>query len=150
VQAFKERLADDLKGALKSGDRLKVSVLRLLSSLIKNREVEKRRELGDEEIVQAIVSSCKLRKEAIEQYLKGGRQELAAKEEAELRLLEAYLPRPLSLDELRQRVNEAVMAAGAASLSDMGKVMALLMPQVSGRADGKVVSQMVRDALSRG
>ncbi len=150
MQPFKERLADDLKGALKSGDRLKVSVLRLLSSLIKNREVEKRRELENDEIVQAIVSSCKLRKEAIEQYLKGGRQELAAKEEAELRLLEMYLPKPFTLDELRQRVNEAVLAASAASLSDMGKVMALLMPQVSGRADGKVVSQMVRDALSRG
>jgi hypothetical protein len=150
VEPFKQRLADDLKGAIKSGDRLKVSVLRMLSSLIKNREVEKRRELENEEIVQAVVSSCKLRKEAIEQYVKGGRQELAAKEEAELRLLETYLPRPLTLDELRQRVNDAVRAASAASLSDMGKVMAVLMPQVAGRADGKVVSQLVRDALSRG
>lgn len=150
MEPFKQRLADDLKGAIKSGDRLKVSVLRMLSSLIKNREVEKRRELENEEIVQAVVSSCKLRKEAIEQYVKGGRQELAAKEEAELRLLETYLPRPLTLDELRQRVNDAVRAASAASLSDMGKVMAVLMPQVAGRADGKVVSQLVRDALSRG
>ena len=145
----KERLAGDLKEALKSGDRLKTSVLRLLSALIKNREVEKRGALDDQEIIQAVVASCKLRNEAIEQYEKGGRPDLAAKEEAELRLLEAYLPPPLSTDELRQKVDEAVLAASAASLKDMGRVMALLMPEISGRADGKVASQMVRDALSR-
>ena len=147
---LKKRLADDLRGALKGRDRLKTSVLRLLNSLIKNREVEKRGALDEQEIVQAVVASCKLRKEAIEQYLKGGRHDLAAKEEAELKLLELYLPPPLSPDELRQRVNEAVMAAGAASIKDVGRVMALLMPQISGRADGKVASQMVRDALSQG
>ena len=147
---MRERLADDFKGALKGGDRLKTSVLRLLSSLIKNREVEKRGELDEQEIIQAVVASCKLRKEAIEQYQKGGRQDLVAKEEAELKLLEAYLPSPLSQQELRQKVNEAVTAAGASSIKDMGKVMALLMPQISGRADGKVASQMVRDALSQG
>ena len=147
---LKGRLADDFKGALKSGDRLKTSVLRLLSSLIKNREVEKRGELDEQEIIQAVVASCKLRKEAIEQYLKGGRQDLVAKEEAELKLLEAYLPSPLSQQELRQKVNEAVTAASASSIKDMGKVMALLMPQISGRVDGKVASQMVREALSKG
>ena len=147
---LRERLADDFKGALKGGDRLKTSVLRLLSSLIKNREVEKRGELDEQEIIQAVVASCKLRKEAIEQYQKGGRQDLVAKEEAELKLLEAYLPSPLSQQELRQKVNEAVTAAGASSIKDMGKVMALLMPQISGRADGKVASQMVREALSKG
>lgn len=146
---LKARLAEDLKGALKSGDRLKTSVLRLLGSLIKNREVEKRGELDDQEIIQAIVASCKLRKEAIEQYVKGGRDDLAAKEEAELKLLESYLPPPLSPEELRKKVDEAILAASASSLKDMGKVMALLMPEISGRADGKVASQMVRDALSR-
>lgn len=146
---LKARLAEDLKGALKSRDRLKTSVLRLLGSLIKNREVEKRGELDDQEIIQAIVASCKLRKEAIEQYVKGGRDDLAAKEEAELKLLESYLPPPLSPEELREKVDEAILASGASSLKDMGKVMALLMPEISGRADGKVASQMVRDALSR-
>ncbi|MBI2902854.1 MAG: GatB/YqeY domain-containing protein [Candidatus Methylomirabilis oxyfera] len=146
----KEQLAGDLKEALKGGDRLKTSVLRLLSSLIKNREVEKRGALDDQEIIQAVVASCKLRKEAIDQYVKGGRPDLAAKEEAELKLLEAYLPPPLSADELRKKVDEAILAAGAGSLKDIGKVMTLLMPEISGRADGKVASQMVRDALSRG
>lgn len=145
---LKARLADDLKSALKSGDRLKASVLRLLSSLIKNREVEKRGELDDHEVIQAVIASCKLRKEAIEQYLKAGRDDLAGKEQAELRLLEAYLPPPLSPDDLRKKVTEAVASANATSLKDMGKVMSLLMPQISGRADAKVASQMVRDALS--
>ncbi len=146
---LKTRLAEDLKEAIKSRDRLKTSVIRLLGSLIKNREVEKRGELDDREIIQAVVSSCKLRKEAIEQYIKGGRDDLAAKEEAELRLLESYLPPPLSPEELRQKVDEAVQASGATSLKDTGKVMALLMPEISGRADGKVASEMVREALSR-
>jgi uncharacterized protein len=149
VGDLKARLAGDLKASLKSGDRLKTSVLRLLSALIKNREIEKRSELDDSEIIQAVIASCKIRKEAIEQYAKGGRGELAAKEEAELKLLESYLPPPLSPEELRTKIEDALVAAQASSLKDMGKVMALLMPEISGRADGKVASQMVKDALSR-
>jgi uncharacterized protein YqeY len=142
-------LADDLKVALKSGDRLRTSVLRLLHALIKNREIEKRGELDDAEIIQAVIASCKLRKEAIEQYVKGGRNDLALKEEAELKLLEVYLPPPLSLEELQKKIEEALAASHASSIKDMGKVMALLMPEISGRADGKVASQMVKDALSK-
>jgi len=149
VGGLKERLGRDLREALKSGDRLKTSVLRLLTAAIKNREIEKRGELSEQEIVQAIVSSCKLRKEAIEQYRKGGRQDLVAREEAELRLLESYLPPALSADELRRKVDDAIVAASASSVHDLGKVMAILMPQLAGRADGKVVSEMVRDALLR-
>jgi len=149
VGVSKVRLAEDLKAALKGGDRLRTSVLRLLCALIKNREIEKRGELDDSEILQAVIASCKLRKEAIEQYAKGGRDDLAAKEEAEFKLLEAYLPPPLSPEELRKKIEEALAASQASSLKDMGKVMALLMPEIAGRADGKVVSQMVKDALSR-
>ena len=146
---LKARLAEDLKAALKSGDRLRTSVLRLLHALIKNREIEKRGELDDPEIIQAVIASCKIRKEAIEQYAKGGRDELAAKEQAELKLLEAYLPPPLSPEELRKKIEEALVAAQASSLKDMGKVMTLLMPEIAGRADGKVASEMVKEALSR-
>ena len=135
---------------------MRTSVLRLLCALIKNREIEKRGELDDSEIIQAVIASCKLRKEAIEQYAKGGRDDLefmrklaAAKEEAELKLLEVYLPPPLSPEELRKKIEEALAASQASSLKDMGKAMALLMPEIAGRADGKVVSQMVKDALSR-
>lgn len=128
---------------------MRTSVLRLLQALIKNREIEKRGELDDAEIIQAVIASCKTRKEAIEQYRKAGREELAAKEEAELMLLEAYLPPPLSPEELQHKIQEALVAAQASSLKDMGKVMALLMPQIAGRADGKVASQLVREALSQ-
>jgi len=149
VGVSKAQLVEDLKAALKGGDRLRTSVLRLLCALIKNKEIEKRGDLDDSEIIQAVIASCKLRKEAIEQYTKGGRDDLAAKEEAELTLLEAYLPPPLSPEELLKKIEEALAASQASSLKDMGKVMALLMPEISGRADGKVVSQMVKDALSR-
>ena len=149
MSVSKARLAEDLKAALKGGDRLRTSVLRLLCALIKNKEIEKRGELDDSEIIQAVIASCKLRKEAIEQYAKGGRDDLAAKEEAELKLLEAYLPPPLSSEELRKKIEEALAASQASSPKDMGKAMALLMPEIAGRSDGKVVSQMVKDALSR-
>ncbi|CBE69832.1 MAG: GatB/YqeY domain-containing protein [Candidatus Methylomirabilis oxygeniifera] len=149
MSVSKARLAEDLKAALKSGDRLRTSVLRLLLALIKNREIEKRGELDNSEIIQAVIVSCKLRKEAVEQYTKGGRDDLAAKEEAELKILELYLPPPLSPEELRTKIEDALVTAQASSLKDMGKVMALLMPEISGRADGKVASQMVKDALSR-
>ncbi|MCZ7626699.1 MAG: glutamyl-tRNA amidotransferase [Candidatus Methylomirabilota bacterium] len=146
---LKAQLAEDLRAALKGSDRLRTSVLRLLHALIKNREIEKRGELDDAEIVQAVIASCKTRKEAIEQYTKAGRPELAAKEQAELAMLEAYLPAPLSPEELRKKVQEALAAAQAGSLKDMGKVMAILMPQIAGRADGKLASQLVKEALSQ-
>ncbi len=170
--AIKDRLAQDLKAAMRDGDKVKVSVLRLLGSLIKNREVAKRTDLAkaaagkgaplgeaeleaqsqlnDDEVVRAITSGCKQRRESIELYRKGNREDLAAAEEAELKVLESYLPQALTPDELRAKVAEAVRAAGATSVKEMGKVMAALMPQVQGRADGKVVSEMVREALGKG
>jgi uncharacterized protein YqeY len=169
---IKERLAQDLKTAMRDGDRVKVSVLRLLGSLIKNREVAKRTELakaaagkgsplgkaeleaqsqlGDAEVIQAITSACKQRRESAELYREGHREDLASAEEAELKILESYLPQALTPEELRARVNEAIRATGAASPKEMGKVMAALMPHVQGRADGKVVSEMVREALGKG
>jgi hypothetical protein len=146
---LKARLAEDLKMALRSGDKLKLSVIRLLTALIKNREVEKRGPLTDAEVVQAISSSCKQRQEAIEQYGQGGRQDLVDKEGAELRILQSYLPQPLTNEELAGLVQAAIQEAQAASPREMGKVMAVLMPKVTGRADGKVVSALVRDMLSK-
>lgn len=147
---LKTRLADDLKAGLRSGDKLRVSVIRLLSTMIKNREVDKRGPLTDPEILQAISTSCKQRQEAIEQYRQGGREDLVSKESAEFAILQSYLPAPLTADELRGLVGEAVREAQATSIKEMGKVMALLMPRVTGRADGKVVNTMVREALSKG
>jgi len=146
---LKARLAEDYRAALRSGDKLKVSVIRLLTALIKNREVEKRGPLTDAEVMQAISSSCKQRQDSIEQYRQGGRQDLADKETAELHILQSYLPQPFTAEELEELVRAAIQEAQAASPKEMGKVMTLLMPKVTGRADGKVVSALVREMLSK-
>jgi len=145
---FKSQLNDELKTALRSGDKLRLSVLRLLSALIKNREVEKRGPLTDAEILQAIIASCKQRQDSIEQFKQGGRADLVEKESAELSILQSYLPAPLTEDELRALIRQAIQDVQAASPKDMGKVMAALMPKVAGRADGKAVSALVREMLS--
>ncbi len=146
---LKAQLQEDLKSALRSGDKLCVSVIRLLSAMIKNREVEKRGALTDAEVIQAISSSCKQRQDSIEQFGQGGRQDLVDKESAELRILQSYLPAPLSPEELQTMVQEAVQEAQATSPKEMGKVMAVLMPKIAGRADGKVASTLVREVLSK-
>lgn len=146
---LKTHLGEDFKQALRSGDKLRVSVIRLLTALIKNREVEKRGPLTDAEVLQAIVASCKQRQEAIEQYRQGGRQDLVDKESAELEILHSYLPKPLTSEELQAMVLEAIREVQATSLKEMGKVMGVLMPRVTGRADGKVVNTLVREALSK-
>ena len=146
---LKAKLTEDLRSAMRSGDKLRTSVIRLLTALIKNREVEKRGPLTDGEVIQAISASCKQRQEAIEQYRQGRRQDLVDKETAELAILQSYLPAALSPDELQTLVREAIRESQAVSSREMGKVMALLMPKVTGRADGKIVSGLVREMLSK-
>jgi hypothetical protein len=146
---LKTRLGEDLRGALRSGDKLRTSVIRLLTALVKNREVEKRGPLTDAEVLQAILTSCKQRQEAIDQFRQGGRPDLADKEAAELNILQSYLPKPLTSEELQAMVLEAIREVQASSPREMGKVMAILMPRVTGRADGKVVNTLVREALSK-
>lgn len=146
---LKMRLGEDLKTALRSGDKLRASVIRLLTALIKNREVEKRGPLTDAEGLQAVMTSCKQRQEAIDQYRQGGRQDLVDKEAAELTILQSYLPKALTSEELHTMVLEAIREVQATSPKEMGKVMAILMPKVTGRADGKVVNTLVREALSK-
>jgi uncharacterized protein YqeY len=146
---LKTQLSDELKTALRSGDKLRTSVIRLLTALIKNREVEKRGPLTDAELIQAVSASCKQRQEAIEQYRQGKRQDLVDKETAELQILQSYLPTALGPEELQVLVQEAIRESQAASPREMGKVMALLIPKVTGRADGKVVSGLVREMLTK-
>jgi uncharacterized protein YqeY len=146
---LKTRLGEDFKQGLRSGEKLRVSVIRLLTALIKNREVEKRGPLTDAVVLQAIVASCKQRQESIQQFRQGGRQDLADKESAELEILQSYLPKPLTSEELRAMVLEAIREVQATSLKEMGKVMGVLMPRVTGRADGKLVNTLVREALSK-
>ncbi|NPA15621.1 MAG: GatB/YqeY domain-containing protein [Deferribacteres bacterium] len=143
----KEKIMADMKEAMKAKDMAKVSTLRLLLSEIKNKEIDKKGELSDEEIYALIQKAVKQRKESIEQYKSAGREDLVQKEEAELKILEAYLPEQLSEEELEKIIDEAIKEAEAATMKDMGKVMRLVMPRVKGRADGKVVNEMVKRKL---
>ncbi len=146
--SLKKKIMEDMKEAMKAKDMLKVSVLRLLNSEIKNKEIDKKGELSDDEILAVIQKAVKQRKEAIEQYEKADRSDLAEKEKKELEILESYLPKPLSEGELNALIDEVIKEVGATSVKDMGKVMQAIMPKVRGRADGKLVNQLVRKRLS--
>lgn len=144
---LREKIDNDIKIALKSGAKDKLSALRLLSAALKNKQIDKRRPLTEEEVVETVRSLIKQRKDSIEQFAKGGRQDLVDKETAEITVLEVYLPRQLSREELEAMVRDAVSQTGAQGAKDMGKVMKALIPMVGGRADGKLVSELVKQAL---
>jgi uncharacterized protein YqeY len=137
-----------MKEAMKSRDTLRLSVIRMVISSVKNRDIELRRELNDSEITDAIVSLCKQRRESIRLFKEAGRQDLVEKEEAELALMQEFLPQQLTREELESLVDKAIAETAATSGKDMGKVMKALQPQVSGRADGKLVSEVVKQKLA--
>jgi uncharacterized protein YqeY len=144
---LRETIDGDIKGALKSGAKDKVSTLRMLSAALKNKQIDKRRPLTEEEVVETVRSLIKQRKDSIEQFGKGGRQDLVDKETAEVAVLEVYLPQQLSREELELMVRDAVAQTGAQGAKDMGKVMKALISLVGARADGKLVSELVKHAL---
>jgi hypothetical protein len=152
---LKAEIQQELKKAVKGGDEINRSTLRMVLAAVSNKEKEKRYkekaeaevQLTEEEMIEVISSEAKKRKEAIREYEKGGRQDLAEKEKAELKILEKYLPEQLSEEEIRKLVQQAVEKTGASEMKDMGKVMAELMPQVKGKADGTIVSQIVKELL---
>jgi len=160
---IKEKINQEFKEAFKAKKELEVSVLRMLNSNIKNKEFEKRAKLSksgapeaelekqsrltDEEVLGVIGMEVKRRKDSIAQYQNGGRPELAAQEEAELKILAVYLPEQMGEEEIRKIVQESIKEAGAASAQDMGKVMNVLMPKVKGRADGGLVNRLVKEEL---
>lgn len=147
---LQERLAEEMKEAMKAADPVRLSVIRLLRASIKNREIErgKGQPLSETDLIEVVVSAVKQRKEAIEQYTKAGRLDLAEKEQGELDILQKFLPESLSPEELDAKIREAVQATGASGIKDMGKVMKRLMPQVLGRADSSQVSQKVKQILA--
>lgn len=142
---------EEMKEAMKGGDPLKVSVIRMLRASIKNKEIEKGKgqPLTDSEVMELIASSIKQHKDSIEQFAKGKRDDLVAKEQKELELLRNFLPPPLTPQELEQKIREAIQASGATGPKDMGKVMKVVMPQLVGRADGSAVNKLVKDLLSQ-
>lgn len=136
-----------MRAAVKARDDLRRDTLRFVLSAIHNEEVAKRRELTDEEIAGVLTKQAKMRRESIEAFAKGGREELVAKEKGELTFIESYMPKQLSRDEIAALARAAITETGAAAPSDQGKVMQRLMPQVRGKADGKVVAEVVSSLL---
>jgi len=143
-----KQLTDDLKAAMKAGDKSTMETVRSLKSMIREKEIELNRELTEEDQMQVLSSAAKRRKESIESYQEGGRDDLVQQEEAELAVIEKYLPEQMSEDEIRQLVEEVLEETGAETMQDMGTVMGTIMPKVRGKADGSVVQQIVREKLS--
>ncbi len=143
-----ERVESDFKEALKSGDKASVSILRLIKSALKNKEIEKGGTLTEEETLSVLNTLSKQIRESIVEYEKAGRADLVEKEKKELEILQRYLPEQLSEQELKSIIHQVINEVEAKSIKDLGKVMKTLMPRVKGRADGKIVNQMVREVLS--
>jgi uncharacterized protein YqeY len=152
---LKQRLMDDVKVAMKAGDKTRVDCLRMVRSKILEQEVDLRAdkgrdyELDDEEATRVLASYAKQRRDSIDSYRQGGREDLAVREEAELKIIEEYLPSQLSEDALREIVSQAVAESGASSPKEMGMVMKIVMPRVRGAADGKLVNRIVQEILAK-
>lgn len=147
--SLREQLQADTTAAMRSGEALRRDVLRMAQNAIYQVEKSKRITLSEDEILGIITKEVKTRRESVEAFRNGGREDLAAKEEAEIAILVGYLPQALTDEELRALVDQAVTETGASSARDMGKVMGWLSPRIRGRADGKVASGLVAQALAR-
>lgn len=142
------QLNDAMKEAMKAKDSLRLNAIRLIKTAVKNREIDERRELGEQEVIAVLSSLVKQRKESAQVYRENGRQELAEKEELELAVIQSFLPAQLDEAGIRQLIEAAVAETGAASPKDMGKVMKIVSAQTLGRADGKLVSELVKARLA--
>ena len=144
---LKLEIQDAMKAAMKSGDRIALSTLRLLLSALHNEEIAQHRELASEEILKTVSSLCKQRQESIGLFRKGGRTDLVQQEEAELGVLRRYLPQPLREEEVRLLIRNSIQESGAKGIQDLGKVMKQIMPKVAGRTEGKRVNELVKEML---
>lgn len=145
---LKKKMDQEMILAAKAKNKIRLSALRMLKSGLHNREIDLKRELNEAEFLQLLSSMVKQRKDSIEQFEKGGRTDLVEKEETELKVIQEFMPTPMSETELDAMIAEAIRETGAASLRDMGKVMATLMSKVTGKADGKMVGEKVKARLS--
>src|SRR5215210_2887559 len=147
--SLRERITNDMTAAMKAKDASRLSTLRMVKAAVQNREIEKGGELTDEEMTKALQSLVKQRRDSVEQYEKAGRAELAEKERAEIAVIEEYLPRAASREEIEQAVAAAIAETGASSIKEMGAVMKAALARLAGRnADGKTVSEVVKSKLT--
>ncbi len=147
--SLRQRIHDELTAAMRSGDVLRRDVLRMAQNAVYNAEKRDRREYSDDEVVAILGREVKTRRESVEAFRTGGREDLAQKEEREIAILQGFLPEALSEDELGTLVADAIAATGATSARELGKVMGWLAPKTRGRADGRRVSELVAQALAR-
>lgn len=145
--SLSDRLNEDMKQAMKSQDKFKLSVIRMVRSTIKNSEIDLKRSLDDNEVLDVLTREIKQRKDSLQEFTKAGRDDLAESLKAELVILAEYMPQQLSEEEVKAIVTQTIQQIGASSKADMGKVMTALMPQVKGRADGKLLNQLVQQLL---
>jgi len=146
---LRDQINSDLMAAMKSKETKRLSVLRMMKTAIKNKEVELRRELEDAQVIQVLLTMIKQRKDSIEQFTRGGRSDLAEKESGEIRIIEEYLPAAVTEAEMEKAVEDAIRQIGAASLKDMGKVMKACMERFAGRpVDGAKVNALVKNKLA--
>ena len=145
--SLKEQLANDLKDAIRGGDEARKTAIRMATWAIKNAEVEKGATLSDADVLSLIGREAKQRRESIEEFGKGGRQDLVEKEEAELEVLQAYLPPQVNRDEIAQAAREGIAEVGASGPRDKGKVMPVLIGRLAGRAEGREINEVVTELL---
>ena len=146
--SLKDQLNESMKTAMKARDALRLSAVRMILSMVKNREIEQKKDLNDQEIIEAISTLAKQRRESIRMYAEGSRPDLVEKEEAELEILLGFLPAQLSIAEIEALVDKIISETGAQGAKDMGRVMKALTPLTAGKADGKTVSDTVKQKLA--
>ena len=147
--SLQDRIQSDIADAMRSKDNLKLGVLRMMKTAVKNKEVEKMKALEESEVFAVLNSLVKQRKDSVDQFRKGGREDLATKEESEIKVIELYLPAAASDEDIQRAIAEAIQETGASSMKDMGKVMKATQARLAGKtADGSRVSQMVKEKLA--
>jgi uncharacterized protein YqeY len=147
--SFREIVEAEMVTAAKKQDKVRLSTMRMVKSALHNREIDLKRELNDTEVLQLLSSMVKQRKDSIEQFGRGGREDLVEKEEQELQIIQSFMPQQLTEEALDAEIEKAIQEANASSVKDMGKVMKVLMPRVTGKADGKAVNERLKMKLSR-
>ncbi len=143
-----ERLVEEMKASMKSGDKVRLSTIRMIRTAVKNKEIELRKKPDDEEILRVIQGMVRKSEESIEQFRIGSRMDLVEKETREIEILKSFLPQSLSREEILKVVDQTIEETQATSMKDLGKVMKSVMPKLTGKADGKLVNQLVKERLS--
>ncbi len=146
--SLEEKLLEEMKQAMKTNDKIRLSTIRMIRSSSKNKEIELRRKLEDEDIIKVIQGMVRKGEESIEQFQAGGRNDLVEKEKMEIEILKSFLPQPIPQEEIIKIIDETIQETQASSLKDLGKVMKAVMPRLGGKADGKVINQLVKERLS--